>query len=102
MGSEKEAASYISKIRHETLRISVIQRLEGYLKPEEDPGVPTPPVESDDEEDGRRSVTPIEPSLGMFVDQCKRLFLWYYDIYMVSPIPPSIPWDFHLEHSLGA
>jgi ubiquitin-conjugating enzyme E2 Z len=88
LGSEKEAKEYIRKIRHETLRISVIQRLEDYLDLNKDQRIPSPPPmmtgpESDSDDDDERSVPPPEPEIGMWVDQCKHLFLCYYDIYMV-------------------
>ena len=86
---------YIQKIRHETLRISVIQRLEEYLNLNESGGSTPPTVgseydsddDSDDDEDSTRGASPAEPVLGMWVDQCKQLFLWYYDIYLVSSSP---------------
>lgn len=89
MGSETEAKCYIRKIRHETLRISVIQRLEAYLNISQDAQPAAPTVietaktgdDSDDEETRRGS--PELPEIGMWVDHCKRLFLCYYDIYMV-------------------
>jgi ubiquitin-conjugating enzyme E2 Z len=101
MGNEKEAKSYIQKIRHETLRISVIERLEEYLNLRPD-GISSPTIveteatdliddeeddedEDDNDDDDRyhRSSSPTEAPIGMWVDQCKRLFLWYYDIYLV-------------------
>lgn len=87
MGSEKEAKAYVRKIYHETLRISVIDRLEGYLDMNTPSRVPTPPaaVIDDDDDDNARRASPVEPQIGMWVDQCKRLFLWYYDIYLVLP-----------------
>jgi hypothetical protein len=99
LGHVNEAKAYVQKIRHETLRISVIQRLEEYLNLDEngDPKRPgTPAVdgskdteqEGDDEvEDGAeltRIPSPSEPEIGMWVDLSKRLFLCYYDIYLVS------------------
>jgi len=96
MGKEAEAKAYIQKIRHESLRISVIQRLEEYLaqnslsnaknvkdQNEED--------DSDDDEDENRSRKPSpEPQIGMWVDQTKHLFLWYYDIYLVPHPTPLL------------
>ncbi|KFA64199.1 hypothetical protein S40285_00849 [Stachybotrys chlorohalonatus IBT 40285] len=74
--------AYADKIRHETLRISVIQRMEEYLgiKPdgmiervtnEQEPGT------SDMDEDPS---VPFEP----FKDLCKRRFLWYYESYLAA------------------
>lgn len=91
LGSEKDAKLYIRKIRHETLRISVIQRLEEYLNVHNEFTDPSNPVieetervsdDSDDESTRRESST--EPQIGRWVDECKQLFLWYYDIYLVS------------------
>ena len=88
MGSEKEAKSYIRKIHHETLRISVIDRRAEYLNLNTPATVPTPPIvitddnECDSDDDNHRP-SPSEPQIGMWVDECKRLFLWYYDIYLV-------------------
>lgn len=96
LGDEKEAKHYIQKIRHETLRISVIQRLEEYLNLDNS-RVPTPPVtepeatasddDDDDEAGNPRPPSPTEPQIGMWVDHCKHLFLWYYDIYLVLSSP---------------
>ena len=101
LGSTAEAKAYIQKIRHETLRISVIQRLEAYLNLDET-GNPkrlsTPEVdgtaaaaEEEEDEDGgelTRIPSPFEPEIGMWVDLSKRLFLCYYDIYLVLPHHP--------------
>ncbi|KAI1000026.1 hypothetical protein K3495_g8176 [Podosphaera aphanis] len=68
---------YIAKIRHESLRISVIQRLEKYL------GItPTGKVikKKDSSEDLFEPSTRSEP----FEDICKRKFLWYYDSYLLA------------------
>ncbi|KAI1383189.1 UBC-like protein [Hypoxylon trugodes] len=82
---KKNQKEYIAKIRHETLRISVIQRLEEYL------GItgsclepPTPTerdeydLDMDDDIDIDDASVPWEP----FKDLCKRRFLWYYDSYL--------------------
>lgn len=72
-----------AQIRHETLRISVIQRLEEYLgigpdgqalpqnNPKEEYDLDMDPIEDD-------SNVPFEP----FKDLCKRRFLWYFDSYL--------------------
>ncbi|KAI9651017.1 hypothetical protein NHQ30_001054 [Ciborinia camelliae] len=81
----KNQKDYVAKIRHETLRISVIQRLEEYL------GIsagivsrlPSSSEDSDsdiDQETIDESLIPFEP----FKDLCKRRFLWYYDSYMLA------------------
>ncbi|KAL6878659.1 UBC-like protein [Trichoderma novae-zelandiae] len=74
---------YIQKIRHETLRISVIQRLEGYLGLQNyAPSSLFSPIRSTDldKEDLDEASVPFEP----FKDLCKRRFLWYYDSYMAT------------------
>ncbi|EPE05452.1 ubiquitin-conjugating enzyme [Ophiostoma piceae UAMH 11346] len=83
---EENRKKYVEKIRHETLRISVIVRLERYLNiahvyQSSRPSVSqslalaaeTCPGYAEDD-------TPFEP----FKDLCKRRFLWYYDAYMDS------------------
>jgi len=73
------------QIRHETLRVSVIQRLEEYLGIGVDGTVATPTSTKDeydidmDAMDDDSSV-PFEP----FKDLCKRRFLWYYDSYLAA------------------
>ena len=73
------------KIRHETLRISIIQRLESYLGiyadgSVADPPPLDPPPRSEYDEDIDDVPTPFEP----FDNLCKRRFLWYYDSYLQS------------------
>ncbi|KAH7326558.1 ubiquitin-conjugating enzyme/RWD-like protein [Stachybotrys elegans] len=88
---DKEAQKhYNAKIRHETLRISVIQRLESYL--EIIPSVPSSaqrfprrrvaagPSPSSVDADADADSTPFEP----FKDLCKRRFLWYYESYLAA------------------
>ncbi|KAL7914754.1 ubiquitin-conjugating enzyme/RWD-like protein [Trichoderma velutinum] len=83
--SDKQAQKhYVQKIRHETLRISVIQRLEGYLGLQPN-GTSVPPesLDSNDldyDEQLEEANNPFEP----FKDLCKRRFLWYYDSYMAA------------------
>ncbi|WEW58598.1 ubiquitin-conjugating enzyme [Emydomyces testavorans] len=68
-----------SRIYHESIRISVIQRLEDALGIQTDGTVASPSNkwsdEMDEDEDGK---PPFEP----FRDLCKRRFLWYYESYM--------------------
>ncbi|KAF5580122.1 ubiquitin-conjugating enzyme [Fusarium pseudocircinatum] len=79
---KKNQKDYIQKIRHETLRISVIQRLEGYL------GMSTsgtqlhslPGANEMDDDDIDEATVPFEP----FRDLCKRRFLWYYESYLAA------------------
>ncbi|KAI9838761.1 MAG: hypothetical protein M1838_004504 [Thelocarpon superellum] len=76
-------AEYASKIRHETLRISVIQRLEEYLGINADGTLQTLPSMS--ERDGyevEEEVDDTLPSFEPFKDLFKRRFLWYYDSYL--------------------
>jgi ubiquitin-conjugating enzyme E2 Z len=74
------------KIRHETLRISVIQRLEEYLGISTNGQVLAPMstecVDEDDVMDNLEDGSSIafEP----FKDLCKRRFIWYYDSYLLA------------------
>ncbi|CEI64974.1 unnamed protein product [Fusarium venenatum] len=82
--SDKKAQKdYVQKIRHETLRISVIQRLEGYLGLSSN-GIQqqsTPRVEVEvEDEDVDETTVPFEP----FKDLCKRRFLWYFESYRAA------------------
>ncbi|KAB8292107.1 hypothetical protein EYC80_007852 [Monilinia laxa] len=82
LADKKNQHDYVAKIRHETLRISVIQRLEEYLNLSS-AGVSLPylPPSDDDDSDMEildESSIPFEP----FKDLCKRRFLWYYESYM--------------------
>lgn len=74
-----------SQIRHETLRITVIQRLEGYLglTPQgqtlvQESAADLTDLDEESSEDADDSTIPFEP----FKDLCKRRFLWYYDSYL--------------------
>ncbi|KAF2187021.1 UBC-like protein [Zopfia rhizophila CBS 207.26] len=77
---KKNQEAYIAKIRHETLRISVIERLEDYLGIDRGkvPGVTVYNAEEDYQ--SNTADAPFEP----FKDLCKRRFLWYYESYMLS------------------
>jgi ubiquitin-conjugating enzyme E2 Z len=81
---KKNAVAYVDKIRHESLRISVIERLENYL------GITHKETRlltsrhttsigssSEDWDVGHGSDAPWEPHR----DKCKLRFLWYYDSY---------------------
>ncbi len=75
----------MAQIRHETLRISVIQRLEEYLSVSLDGSVTAPATNKDDYDLDMdmmddESTVPFEP----FKDLCKRRFLWYYDSYLAA------------------
>ncbi|CAK7566958.1 MAG: hypothetical protein SEPTF4163_004915 [Sporothrix epigloea] len=82
---KKNKEDYVQKIRHESLRISVILRLEQYLGIRKDPLItvrqnrpyPTEDIDSDEADD---ESVPFEP----FEDLCKRRFLWYYDTYLAA------------------
>ncbi|KAL1870426.1 hypothetical protein Daus18300_005112 [Diaporthe australafricana] len=82
---KKNQKDYVQKIRHESLRISVIQRLEEYLGIGADGNVSaSSTTDKDDYEvdmDGLEDAgTAFEP----FKDLCKRRFLWYYESYLES------------------
>ncbi|KAK8218301.1 ubiquitin-conjugating enzyme/RWD-like protein [Phyllosticta capitalensis] len=75
---KKLKLAYTTKIHHETIRVSVCERLEDYFK-----------IASQDkksvtrynaEEEFNAAEEPFEP----FQDLCKRRFLWYYDSYVES------------------
>lgn len=76
--------AYVDKIRHETLRISVIERLEEYLGLRGDrPAVAV--YNAEEEYQSAREDAPFEP----FKDLCKRRFLWYYRSYLAM-IDPNL------------
>ncbi|KAH7354843.1 ubiquitin-conjugating enzyme/RWD-like protein [Rhexocercosporidium sp. MPI-PUGE-AT-0058] len=87
-GDKKNQKDYVNKIRHETLRISVIQRLEEYLGISPSGTVQElPSVEegdSDGETDVDRDFDEASASFDPFKDLCKRRFLWYYDSYLLA------------------
>ncbi|TVY80457.1 Ubiquitin-conjugating enzyme E2 Z [Lachnellula suecica] len=86
-GDKKNQKDYVAKIRHESLRISVIQRLEEYLgiSPA---GTVTPQaaLNGDDSEVDDTDIDYDESSINFepFKDLCKRRFLWYYDSYLLA------------------
>lgn len=69
-------AADVGQIRHETLRICVIQRLEGYLGLAPDGSRAREVVSEETDE----SSVAFEP----FKDLCKRRFLWYYSSYAAA------------------
>ncbi|KAI4188763.1 MAG: hypothetical protein LQ346_005243 [Caloplaca aetnensis] len=78
---KKNQAAYVAKIRHETLRLAVIQPLESWLNIHLDGTVDEfPPLEKPmrTEYDEPDPEPPFEP----FKDLCKRRFIWYYDSYL--------------------
>ena len=79
---KKNQEAYAAKIRHETLRISVIQRLEEYLGISR-VGDKLPSVSLGESDiDNFRDDVAFEP----FQDKCKIRFLWYYDSYLQTVI----------------
>ncbi|TVY59137.1 Ubiquitin-conjugating enzyme E2 Z [Lachnellula cervina] len=85
--AKKDQKDYVAKIRHESLRISVIQRLEEYLGISPAGAVaPHPSLDGEDDEDDERDVEYDESSINFdpFRDFCKRRFLWYYDSYLLA------------------
>ncbi|KAI5866856.1 UBC-like protein [Durotheca rogersii] len=84
---KKNQKDYVAKIRHESLRISVIQRLEEYLGinntsaiSQQSPEQRDYDLDIDDDVEVDDASIPWEP----FKDLCKRRFLWYYDTYLES------------------
>ncbi|CAK7237357.1 hypothetical protein SCUCBS95973_009932 [Sporothrix curviconia] len=82
---KKNQKDYVQKIRHETLRITIILRLEEFLGMRDDPMAPLRSNQcnllEDIELDGSEEPhVPFEP----FKDLCKRRFLWYYDSYLAA------------------
>ena len=84
---KKNQIAYADKIRHETIRIAVIQKLEEWLGVQPDGSIVDPNQRWDPEtedqlgpEDLAEDDAPVifEP----FRDLCKRRFLWYYDLYL--------------------
>ena len=72
------------QIRHETLRISVIQRLEDYLGIHSDGSVDDFPELHENVIRTEYDIEPVAPPYEPFKDLCKRRFLWYFDTYMAS------------------
>ncbi|TVY36904.1 Ubiquitin-conjugating enzyme E2 [Lachnellula subtilissima] len=83
--AKKDQKDYVAKIRHESLRISVIQRLEEYLgiSPA---GAVAPHASIDDYEEDEQDIEYDDSSINFdpFRDLCKRRFLWYYDSYLLA------------------
>ncbi|ELR06022.1 hypothetical protein GMDG_07733 [Pseudogymnoascus destructans 20631-21] len=82
--SSEDKQNQKNYIRHETLRISIIQRLEEYLGIASN-GTVLPPLSTDSDSDSLDdnsddSLAAFEP----FKDLCKRRFLWYYDSYLLA------------------
>jgi ubiquitin-conjugating enzyme E2 Z len=84
---KKNAQLYVDKIRHETLRLSIIERLEDYLSIPRD----APKLLATNANSGGISGTSAEEfdmggdlTFEPFKDKCKLRFLWYYDSYHQS------------------
>lgn len=77
---KKNQAAYVAKIRHETLRISVIERLEGYMGIKRGKPSSVTVYNAEEEYQAGACEAPFEP----FKDLCKRRFLWYYETYLAS------------------
>ncbi|KAL2756420.1 hypothetical protein ACRALDRAFT_2105116 [Sodiomyces alcalophilus JCM 7366] len=75
---------YVQKIRHETLRISVIQRLEDYLglMPDGQTVAQQSAADQDEGDDELMDADDLPVAFEPFKDLCKRRFLWYYDSYL--------------------
>ena len=76
---KRDAKMYINKIRHETLRLGVVEKLENVL------GLDGPLRKADENPanfafDSDNDFEPFRP----FDDLCKRRFLWYYHTYLNS------------------
>ncbi|OBW65880.1 MAG: Snare-like protein [Aureobasidium pullulans] len=99
-GTERDGfydADYLLQVRHETLRITVLQRLETLLEIADDDHITTaadlstPPADYDDDgvkeydpsADGYTESDP-DALFHPFADLYKRRFLWYYDAYLKS------------------
>ncbi|KAK2743518.1 hypothetical protein FQN57_004815 [Myotisia sp. PD_48] len=76
----KAMERYIAKIRHETIRISIIHHLEEWLgiMPDGTFLNASSDIRDEDGPDDDDEQPPFEP----FKDICKRRFLWYYETYM--------------------
>ena len=81
----QEQTAYVDKIRHETLRISVIQRLEYLMgiQSNESFSKETPEIYPYNAEEEYQSSSD-DPVFEPFKDLFKRRFLWYYDSYMAT------------------
>lgn len=83
---KKNQKEYVAKIRHETLRISIIQRMEEYLGISGGSAAAPSQAEREmydldmSEEDQDESSVPWEP----FKDLVKHRFLWYYESYLAA------------------
>ncbi|CAL3966377.1 unnamed protein product [Diplocarpon coronariae] len=78
---------YVAKIRHESLRISVIQRLEEYLGISPSGTVQQHPSVDEEDDETEEDIDHDYEDMSVFDpfrDLCKRRFLWYYDSYLLA------------------
>jgi len=73
-------AEQVCQIRHETIRISVVDRLEEYLGVSKMGPRAVQAYNADMDYDSNGYEAPFEP----FRDLCKRRFMWYYDSYVLA------------------
>ncbi|RMJ23166.1 ubiquitin conjugating enzyme [Aspergillus sp. HF37] len=81
-GDKKNMASYIAKIRHETLRIAVIRPLEESLDIRPDGGITRPNSKAPPDEEEEDLTLEDDMAFNPFADLRKRRFLWYFDSYL--------------------
>lgn len=82
-GDKKVQQMYCQKIRHETLRISVIERLEDYFGMSRSwKNRPLAAYDADEDVRELNGSSAFDSPFDPFQDLCKRRFLWYYDSYM--------------------
>lgn len=80
---KKVQQMYCQKIRHETIRISVIERLEDYLGISRNwKNNAIMMYDADEDVRNLNGSSAFDAPFDPFQDLCKRRFLWYYDSYM--------------------
>ncbi|KAK8186435.1 ubiquitin-conjugating enzyme/RWD-like protein [Phyllosticta citribraziliensis] len=75
---KKLKLAYTTKIHHETIRVSVCDRLEEYYK------ISSGDKKSVTRYNAEEEFNATEEAFEPFQDLCKRRFLWYYDSYIES------------------
>ncbi|OKL58399.1 hypothetical protein UA08_06002 [Talaromyces atroroseus] len=79
----KAMANYIDKIKHETLRIAVIQPLEDALGIKtRNARAPSPTDDGKEADDSECPEEKVRETMESFDDLRKRRFLWYYESYI--------------------
>jgi ubiquitin-conjugating enzyme E2 Z len=81
---KKNARLYVDKIRHESLRISVIDRMEEYLDMNKGATKLVSSPQSEPSPSEELSYDLSGEAFEPFKDRCKLRFLWYYDSYHQS------------------